>query len=134
MIDKNLQNFTENSEISTDQKRAIVCLLEEKTVSDAAKAAKVSRTTLHIWMKEPAFDAALKEAETELLNQAVRRLANGLSAALDTVTELNSSAFKESVRLRAAQVILERYFAAKQIADLEARLALLEERQKENER
>jgi len=120
------QNVTDSDEITTDQKRAITALLSAKTVTDAATTAKISRKTLYLWMKEPAFAAALKEAESEMLDQAVRRLASMLTTALDELDSLLKTGAKETTRLRAVALVLERYFSIKELADLEERLNRLE--------
>src|SRR5690348_14908864 len=120
------QNVTGNDNLTPDQRRAITALLSAKSVTEAAITTKISRKTLHAWLKQPEFSSALKEAESELLDQSVRRLASLLTDALDELETLLKEGTKETTRLRAVALVLERYFAAKELADLEARIQQLE--------
>ena len=78
-------------------------------------------------MKEPEFDAAYREARRTAFGQAVARLQQGASAAattlLKTMIEPNTPA---SVRVRAAECVLNHAMKAIEIEDIEARVAELE--------
>ena len=55
-------NETERK-LTLKQEKALACLLTEPTIEAAAKAAKVSKTILYEWLKQPTFKAALDEAK-----------------------------------------------------------------------
>lgn len=68
------QNPTLES-LSPAQQRALVAILEGKTITAAAEAASVGRTTVHRWLKyDLIFKAALSAARKELWLATCRRL------------------------------------------------------------
>lgn len=117
--------MTENV-ITVKQQKAITALLSERTTRDAAKAAGVSEKTLYQWLNEPAFRAALREAEKSILDDVTRRLSAGASLALDTLKKLVQSARHESTKLRASVAWLELSLKYRDMHDIEERLTALE--------
>jgi transposase-like protein len=53
-------------ELSGAQEKAIEALLAGKSVTEAAIAAGVDRTTVHRWLKDVRFEVALGRARREL--------------------------------------------------------------------
>jgi hypothetical protein len=102
-------------------------LFVQRNLEDAARAVGISPKTLLRWMKDPEFDAAYREARRTAFGQAVARLQQGASAAvttlLKTMIEPNTPA---SVRVRAAECVLNHAMKAIEIEDIEARVAELE--------
>jgi hypothetical protein len=109
------------------KEEAVAALLVQRNLEDAARAVGISAKTLLRWMKEPEFDAAYREARRAVFGQAVARLQQGASAAattlLKTMIEPNTPA---SVRVRAAECVLNHAMKAIEIEDIEARVAELE--------
>jgi transposase len=121
MTEENTENV-----ITVKQHKAITALLSERTTRDAAKAAGVSEKTLYQWLNEPAFRAALREAEKSILDDVTRRLSAGASLALDTLKKLVQSARHESTKLRASVAWLELSLKYRDMHDIEERLTALE--------
>ena len=121
MTEENTENV-----ITVKQQKAIAALLSERTTRDAAKAAGVSEKTLYQWLNEPAFRAALREAEKSILDDVTRRLSAGASLALDTLKKLVQSARHESTKLRASVAWLELSLKYRDMHDIEERLTALE--------
>jgi hypothetical protein len=119
----------ENSEtgISTKQQKAIAALLSERTAKDAAKRAGIGERTLYNWLAEPAFRAALRSAEKDILDVVTRRLSAGQSLALDTLETLIQKAKHESTRLTAAVSWLTMFMKYHELNDIDERLTALEE-------
>jgi len=109
------------------KEEAVAALLSHRNLEEAARATGVVPNTLLRWMKEPEFDAAYREARRAAFGQAVARLQQGASAAattlLKTMIEPNTPA---SVRVRAAECVLNHAMKAIEIEDIEARLSELE--------
>jgi hypothetical protein len=117
-----------NSELTTKQRAGLAALLAGATYTDAAKAAAVHPNRLTAWMKEPAFVAALRQAEGEKLQGVTRSLlalANKAAGAIESV--LDDSEALDSSRIRAADVVLGRLLQIKELAELEERIRKLEE-------
>jgi hypothetical protein len=85
------QNATENAsahaDLSPQQDRALVALLGGATITDAADAAGVDRTTVHRWLREDfSFQAAYNGLRRDLRREIQRRLDSVTRAALETIS------------------------------------------------
>lgn len=116
-----------NDALSPSQRRALSALLEERDMRSAAAAAGVGERTLHRWIREEQFSAALQQAQDELFSQVLRRLSHASSQALDALER----ALREgdtSQQVRAADIILGKLLKARELLELEPRLRALENR------
>jgi hypothetical protein len=114
--------------ISTKQKAAIRALLTGAGYLEAAQSAKVHPNTIGEWMKDAAFLAALKLAESEAMQTVSRSLvaiADKASGVLEDV--LDSPTARDSSRIRAADVVLGRLLDIRAMSEFEERLRKLEE-------
>jgi hypothetical protein len=75
-------------ELSAAQEKAIEALLAGKSVTEAAIAADVNRTTLHRWLNDARFDCELKRGRRELREAMRARLLALGSKAIDAVEQL----------------------------------------------
>jgi hypothetical protein len=94
---------------------------------EAAKAVGIAPNTLLKWMKIPEFQAAYREARRNAYSQAVAKLQQGATAAATTLLKImldqNTPA---SVRVRAAECVMNHSSKAIEIEDVEARVTELE--------
>ena len=106
---------------------AVAALLIQRNVEEAAKSVGISTRTLLRWMKEPEFQGAYREARRMAYSQAVAKLQQGATAAATTLIKImfdqNTPA---SVRVRAAECIMNHSSKAIEIEDVEARVTELE--------
>jgi hypothetical protein len=109
------------------QEEAIAALLTQRNVEEAARAAGVGVRTLLRWMKLPEFQAAYRQARRDAFGQAIARLQQGTSAAATNLLKvmIDPSA-PASVRVRAADSVLNHAAKAIEIEEIEARVAALE--------
>jgi transposase-like protein len=106
---------------------AIAALLTQRNVEEAAKAIGVATKTLLRWMKEPQFQTAYREARRVAYSQAVAKLQQGATAAATTLLKVMlDQGTPASVRVRAAECIMNHSSKAIEIEDVEARVAELE--------
>lgn len=119
--------MSENERLSAKQQRAIEALLTEPTTRSAAEAAKVSEATIFRWLAEPVFAAMYREARGRLLESTLTALQ---AASADAVTCLrdviNDKAAQVSARVSAAKTVLELGLKAREVLEVEERLAYLE--------
>jgi transposase-like protein len=116
------------SKFSRKKEQAVVALLSQRNVEEAAKAVGVGPNTLLRWMKELEFDAAYREARRLAFGQSISRLQQALTAAVTTVLKLMvDQNVPASTRLRAADIVLDRTAKAIEIEDIEARVSELEQ-------
>ena len=121
------ENVTNTKLLTTKQRAAIAALLAGGTVRAAALAVGVAEKTIYRWMTDPAFSAALKAAEGDAVNEASRQLVSLASVALEQVrTILEDTNTTPTLRLRAAQIVLENLLRLRELATLEERITALE--------
>jgi phage terminase small subunit len=115
-------------ELTYRQKQGVQALLTSRTQAEAAEAIGARRRTLQRWLKQPAFAAALQEAQQQQLEQASRALQDALAEAVGSLTALMSEDNTPAVRLRAAEAVLRQALAFADAIDMAQRLANIEER------
>lgn len=119
--------MSSSEQLTPRQRRAIEALLTARNVTDAAQAAGISRRTLTGWLTLSTFQAALKQAQGEVIGATVRRLADVTGLAVDTLQNvMGSSNAEDRDKVRAANIALSRLPELLQIHDFEERLARLE--------
>ncbi len=119
--------FDRNLELSARQRRAIVTLLESRTIGEAALKAGVGERSVRRWLENPQFREALKAAQREVFEGVMMRLQGLASEAAETLRTL-LQAESEPVRLGAVRTVLEHAAEAGAIAELEERLRRVEGR------
>ena len=106
---------------------AVAALLTHRNVEEAAHSVGISVATLMRWQKEPTFQAAYREARLATYRQCVARLQQGATAAATTLLKMMVDAgTPPSVRVRAAECVMNHAARAIEIEDLEARVTELE--------
>ena len=76
----------EPGELTAAQQQVLACLLAGSTVTAAAEAARVDRTTVHRWLRSDFdFQAALNRARRELRDAMASRLHDSAQRAVETV-------------------------------------------------
>jgi len=106
---------------------AIVALLSQRSIDEAARTLGIAPKTLLRWLKDPEFDAEYRKARRAAFSQSVARLQQASGAAVSTLLKImvdtNAPA---STRVRAAGSVLDHAAKAIEIEDIEARVAELE--------
>jgi hypothetical protein len=115
------------------QEEAIVALLTQRNVEEAAKSIGVAPKTLLRWMQIPEFQKAYREARRAAFSQSIARLQQASTAAVSTLLKVmvdpNTPA---STRVRAADSVLDHSKHAIEIEDIETRVTELEQANQQN--
>jgi hypothetical protein len=115
------------AELTKKQEEAILALLTNRSVEDAARAVNITPRTLYRWLNEPLFDKAYRKARRDSFGQGTARLQQASNAAVSSMLKImvdpNTPA---STRLRAADLVLTHGAKAIEIEDVEARVTELE--------
>ena len=123
---KQLRNRAVNSRLHSLEKKYLQLATAGKK-DEAAKAVGIAPNTLLKWMKDPEFDAAYREARRAASSQATARLQQGTSAAATMILKVMiDPGTPASVKVRAAEAILNHSAKAIEIEDIESRLSELE--------
>ena len=104
---------------------AVLALLSSGSVDGAAELARVSRTTLFVWMKDPEFIDELTRARGAAFDGGLNTIKGGCEEAARVLLALLKSR-NETTRRRAAETILDFALKVHEGRDLEARLKALE--------
>jgi hypothetical protein len=111
------------------QTKAIVSLLNCRTVSEAATQAGVNESTVWRWMREEAFQEALQEAKQRIVTQAIIQLQQATGEAVGTLRGIMADGeAPASARVTAAKAVLDMAVKAIKMEDLDARLMNLEQK------
>jgi hypothetical protein len=109
------------------QEEAIVALLSQRSIEEAARAINVGYKTLLRWLEIPEFRVAYRKARREAVQQAVARLQQATGAAGLTVLKLMTDPnVPAAVRLRAAECVFDHAIKGIELEDIEARVTELE--------
>jgi hypothetical protein len=109
------------------QEEAIAALLSQRNIEEAAKTAGISTRTMLRWLKLPEFQTAYREARRAAYSQAVARLQQGATAAATTLLKVMlDQTTPASVKVRAAECVMNHSSKAIEIEDVEFRVSELE--------
>ena len=114
-----------HSKIGRKGQQAIAALLSEPTHEEAARKAGISLAALQRWLNDPAFKEAHRQARQQAFDGAVFKLESASGQAVSKLVQRLNSA-KEGDEIRAAALLLDRAFRAKELLDHEGRIAELE--------
>lgn len=116
-------------ELEPKQQQAIIALLTQPTITGAAESIGINPKTMHEWLKQPDFREAYAEARDQTMDQAITRLQQAISKAIDTlIAIMGSDLAKDAARVTAARTILDMAFKAYELEQIAERLTKLEQR------
>ena len=116
------------AKFSRKKEAAINALVTQRTIGEAARVAGIGTQTLHRWLKLPEFQAAYREARRSTFGQSTARMQQASGAAASTLIKtMIDPTVPASIRIRAAQSILEHGRHGFEMEDLEVRIGALEE-------
>lgn len=106
---------------------AIIALIEQPTIEDAARAAQVSPRTLWRWLAREDFKRRLNEARGVVYDNSVNELKTACAVAVRTLRAVAEDAsVSPSARVAASTAILSNCFKAVEQIELQTRLKTLE--------
>jgi hypothetical protein len=110
------------------KEEAIIALLSQSGIDQAARVAGIGTRTLMRWLQNPAFKAAYHKARRDAFGQATARLQQASGAAVSTILKIMLDKDNPAAsRLRAAESVVDHAAKAIEIEEIEARVTALEE-------
>lgn len=88
--------------------------------------AGITRQTWYVWMKDEAFRAEVYSRREAAISDAFDRLKSALTGAVEGLTGL-VDAGESNIRLRACGQVIDYFMKARELEDMDRRLAALEE-------
>ena len=122
------EKVTAEKDLKPRQAAAIAALLATGKIPDAAAAGGVSTKTVYAWLKQDAFKAELRQAESDAMRGLARRLAGLGDLAADALKDALDPGQPIGIRLRATDLVTARGPALFELFNLEERLERLEAR------
>lgn len=120
---------TPKQKLSPKKARAVIALLVNRTMAEAAQAVGIAESTLWRWMQDQDFQQAYREAKRQVVQQATAQMQANMSEAIQTLRHvMNDSEASASARVSAAKAMIEIGLKAVEIEDLEFRITILEGR------
>jgi phage terminase small subunit len=109
------------------QRRALHELLTSGSVTQAAIEARVSRESVYRWLDLPNFKQALADGESAALESISRALVLSGDLATQTLQDaMSDEKNPPAVKIRAADIVLERLLQLRSLVQLEKRVEELE--------
>jgi predicted DNA-binding transcriptional regulator AlpA len=116
-----------NTNLTPKHEKAIMALLTEPTIRQAADTTGIGETTLFRWMQDKDFIEAFKEARRMAFSQAISRLQQVSTQAVNTLLEVMSNEEAPATsRVSAAKTVLEMSIKAFETEDLSDRVEEME--------
>jgi hypothetical protein len=116
-----------NESRKPEGERLVLALACGATVEAAARQCEVSERTVYRRLKEPKFKARVQEARGEMVKRSAGMLTAAAGASVQTLLSLQKESAPPAVRLGAARAVIELGVKVRELADLETRIAALEE-------
>jgi len=122
-----IQQKTEKTKLTNRQLKAIPIIVTSTTYSEACEKAKLNRTTLYVWLKQPEFKAELDRQRNEVAAEAFGILTQSLTKAVEALTGLLDTQDERLKRL-VCKDIIEHFLKHKEVTELEERITAIEAR------
>jgi hypothetical protein len=113
------------AKLTARQLKAIPHIVSSPTYTEGCKKAKINKTTLYKWLKEPEFKAELDWQRNEIAAEALGVLSQGLTKAVEAIVSLLDTKDDRLKRL-AAKDVIDFIIRHKENEDLDKRLTEVE--------
>ncbi len=113
------------AKLTDRQRKAIPFIVSSPTYTEGCKKAKVNKTTLYKWLKEPEFKAELDRQRDEIAAEAFGVLSQSLTKAVEVLVGLLDNKDDRLKRL-AAKDVFDFIIRHKENEDLNERLTEIE--------
>ena len=122
--------MSENVQLSANQRKAVIALLNSATIRAAALACGLCEKTVSRYLADPDFRAELRKRQDEALAAATAALSGLAGEAVGTLAGvMGDDEASPAAKVRAAAVILAERRKVAELDDLAERVAALEQAQ-----
>ncbi|MDD4600427.1 hypothetical protein SDC9_05976 [bioreactor metagenome] len=96
------------NELTTKQEKAIIALMTQPTLHEAAQSVGVSYVTINSWLKNPFFNQEFKRMRDKAVESALGKIQNSSNNAVNVLIGImNDESKNANVRVTAAKTIVE---------------------------
>lgn len=109
------------------QRRFVEAYLSGLSLVEAARASGIGESTARRWLRDPQVRQALRQAQREIVGEAVQRLAQLSAQAVETLADILTHEPSSAVRLRAVETVLGNLVRLLETLDIAERIEVLEQ-------
>jgi hypothetical protein len=114
-------------ELSRKKSKAVLALLDHRTVGEAAESIGVGQSNLFRWMQDHNFQRHYMQAKRKVINQAITQLQKMTGEAVEVLGQIMmDNANPPTSRIACAKAILDHAFKGFELEDLAMRIDSLE--------
>jgi hypothetical protein len=121
----NEPEMNDSGTLTPKQIEAIPHLIGAKSIEAGCRRAKIAKATLYRWLKSDAFKSEMEKARESVIREALGRLKNAITVAVDGLVELARDKNK-NVKIRACEKIIDLFLRVKEVEEIEGRLEKIE--------
>lgn len=94
--------------LTLKQEKAIIALMTQPTLQEAAQSIGVSYVTINNWLKNPFFNQEFKRMRDKSLDSALGKIQNSSNNAVNVLIDImNDESKNANVRVNAAKIIID---------------------------
>ena len=101
--------------------------MSSSTYTKGCEKAKINKTTLYKWLKNPEFKAELDQQRSEIVEAAFGMIAQNIEKAVSTLVGLLDTG-DDRVKRLASNDVINHFLKRRELVDLEERIERIEER------
>lgn len=120
--------MTQNDTSMADTTKFVALIAQGASITDAIKVAKISRTKAHRLLENEQIKTEIRRFRAKTLTGAAGIFSKSLELAAKELLSLMQESENESIRLRAAGMIADKYLKITEREDVDERLSALEQR------
>lgn len=118
-------------ELSRNQEKFLIALLDSGTVVEASKKAGITTPTAYKYLNDPIFKKKNRELRREKFEGAVAKIVDSVDDAIEVLKQvMNDEEEVGATRVQAARTVIANAFKSYELQEIEERLEQLEENQR----
>jgi phage terminase small subunit len=126
--DQEIEVYTMKENLTPRQRKVLEALMISGDVTEAARNGGVSRETVYKWLKQPTFGEAIVTSTERALEDLERRMVAMVDQAISTFrSTLEDPNVSPALKVKTADLVLERLFQIHDLITLERRMKRLED-------
>lgn len=114
----------------TNKEKAVNALLNTNSITEAAKACKLSEATIYRYLNDETFQKEYRKARRSLVETSIGQIQKACGEAVETLKR-NLHCENPNAEIRSAQIILDTAYKGIELIDILERLEVLEASQAE---
>ncbi len=125
MISSDCPNSSNSVKLTARKKHAIPLVMAARSIEEGCRTAGITRQTWYNWMKDEGFVNEVYRRRERVISEALDRLRTSVAGAVEGLVDL-VHAEENNIRLRACGEVLDYFMKARELEEIERRVAVLE--------